>query len=119
MTTSIAVDPVPLRVDEHGAIRVGTSRVTLDVIVAEHRRGASPERIAEEYDTLELADVYAVIAYFLRHGDEVKTYLERREREAVAIRTTLERAGMSSPELAQAIQQRWTQAGNPHASSPE
>jgi uncharacterized protein (DUF433 family) len=71
---TIQMDPVPLRVDEHGAIRIGNSRVTLDVIIAEHKRGASPEENAEEYDTLELADVYTAIGYYLRHAGQVAVY---------------------------------------------
>jgi hypothetical protein len=33
MTITLHADPVPLRVDDTGAIRVGQSRVTLDVLL--------------------------------------------------------------------------------------
>jgi hypothetical protein len=39
---------------------------------------------------LDLADVYAVIAYYLRHRDEVRAYLKRREEEAEALRAKIE-----------------------------
>ena len=42
------------------------------------------------YDTLVLADVYAVIAYYLRHRDEVRVYLKRRAEEAAALRAKIE-----------------------------
>ena len=54
MSIAIRTDPVPLKMDEDGAIRVGGTRMTLDLIIAEHQAGASPEQIAAEYDTLSL-----------------------------------------------------------------
>lgn len=95
MTTTIQADPLPLRLDEDGVIRVGDSRITLDTILAEHKKGSSPETIAQEFDTLQLADVYAAIAYALRHPTEVAAYLERREEEAEAMRNQVEAAGMT------------------------
>ena len=41
-------------------------------------------------NTLVLADVYAVIAYYLRHRDEVRAYLKGREEEAQALRAKIE-----------------------------
>ena len=32
----------------------------------------------EPYDLLVLADIYSLIAYYLRHRDEVRAYLKRR-----------------------------------------
>jgi hypothetical protein len=42
------------------------------------------------YDTLELADVHAVVAYYLRHREEVRSYLKRRQTEAEALRAKIE-----------------------------
>jgi len=42
------------------------------------------------YDTLGLADVHAVIAFYLRHRDEVRAYLKRRAEEAQALRAKIE-----------------------------
>ena len=36
------------------------------------------------------ADVHAVIAYYLRHRDEVRAYLKRRGEEAEALRAKIE-----------------------------
>jgi hypothetical protein len=94
--------------------------VTLDVLLAEHRKGASPEAIAEELDTLDLADIYAAIAYCLRHGDEVAAYLQRRQHQADMMRKKVEDAGMTSPDLPGAIQKRWSEKENgPLASSSQ
>ena len=79
-------DPVPLRVEEDGAIRVGQSRVLLEIVIGAYRRGQSPEEIARAYDTVELSDVYRVISFYLRHRTEVDDYVRRREEEAEDLR---------------------------------
>jgi len=83
-------DPLPLRRDEGDVIRVGTSRISLDLVVEQYENGATPEDVVRAYDTLALADVYAVIAYYLRHRDEVRAYLTRRADEAAALRAKIE-----------------------------
>src|SRR5262249_12164033 len=83
-------EPPPLRVDEGGVVRVGNSRISLDLIVEQYENGMTPENMARAYDTLELADIFAVIAYYLRHRTEVEAYLKRREQEAAALRTKIE-----------------------------
>ena len=56
-----------LRSDEGGAIRVGNSRILLDLVVLEYENGMTPEEIVRAYDTLTLSEVYGVVAYYLRH----------------------------------------------------
>lgn len=82
----------PLRVDEGGAVRVGNSRISLDLVVEQYENGMTPEDMVRAYDTLVLADVHAVIAYYLRHRDEVRGYLKRRAEEAEALRVKIEAA---------------------------
>ena len=82
----------PLRLDEGGAVRVGKSRVKLDLVVEQYENGMTPEDLVRAYDTLDLADVHAVIAYYLRHRDEVRAYLKQREEEAEALRAKIEAA---------------------------
>lgn len=53
-------------------------------------RGATPEEIAQDYSAVSLADVYAVIAYYLRHRDEVAKYLQARAREHAELRREIE-----------------------------
>ncbi len=86
----IHTDPPPLRVDEGGAIRVGNSRISLDLVVEQYENGMTPEEMIRAYDTLRLADVYAVIAYYLRHRDEVQAYLKRRAEEAEILQAKIE-----------------------------
>ena|SRR3712207_9543394 len=73
-----------------GAVRVGNSRVSLDLIVEQYENGMTPEDMVRAYDTLVLPDVYAAIAYYLRHRGEVRAYLMRREEEAEALRAKIE-----------------------------
>jgi uncharacterized protein (DUF433 family) len=83
-------DLPPLRVDEGGAVRVGKSRISLDLVIEQYENGMTPEEMVRAYDTLQLADVYGVIAYYLRHRDEVRAYLKRREEQAEALRAKIE-----------------------------
>jgi hypothetical protein len=64
----------------------------LDCLVEMFDQGASPEEIAEEYDSVALPDVYAVLTYYLRHQDEVKAYLARQATASEAARQTLDAA---------------------------
>jgi uncharacterized protein (DUF433 family) len=66
-----------VRIDEHGVMRIGNSRVMLDSIVAGFEQGHSPETLQQQYPTLSLEEVYGAITYYLAHTDEVHTYLKR------------------------------------------
>lgn len=92
-TLPIHVDGPALRVDEGGVVRVGSSRVSLDLVVEQYENGMTAEELAAAYDTLALADAYAAIAYYLRHGQEVRSYLTRRRGEAAAMRQQIEARG--------------------------
>jgi uncharacterized protein (DUF433 family) len=83
MTFAVQAEVPPVREDpQGGALRVGNSRVLLELVIDAFDDGATPESIVSMYSTLALADVYAVIAYYLNHRSQVKAYLETREREA-------------------------------------
>jgi uncharacterized protein (DUF433 family) len=86
MTLTLHADPLPLRVDEAGTVRVGDTRVTLTTVIQRFHQGDSPETLAKSFAPLLLADIYAVIGYYLRHRAEVDAYLLCEEREADVIR---------------------------------
>ncbi len=69
-----------VRLDEHGVLRVGETRVMLDSVVAAFEQGHSPETICQQYPALTLEEAYGAIAYYLGHRDEVAKYLERQDR---------------------------------------
>jgi uncharacterized protein (DUF433 family) len=83
--------PAPLRQNEHGVLLVGDTRVTLDSVVARFDAGATPEEIVQQFPSLDLAEVYAVVAYLLGNRAEVDEYLEARDRAAATIRAENER----------------------------
>jgi uncharacterized protein (DUF433 family) len=101
-------DPVPLQIDAEGTIRVRGKRITLDLIVEEFKHGLPPERMVDEYDTLQLAEVYAVIAYYLRHAEEVDAYIERRNIAARKLQAQIEtqRPPLSRSELLARLEAR-------------
>ena len=79
MKLSIEPETAPLTTGQDGAVRIGKSRITLDTIVYAFNEGANAEQILERYPSLQLADIYSVIGYYLRHRSEVDTYLKERE----------------------------------------
>ena len=86
----IPLEAPPLRVEPSGAIRVGNSRVLLELVVRAFQDGATPEAIAQRYPAASLADVYGAITYYLRHRDEVERYLAERERAADQVRREID-----------------------------
>jgi hypothetical protein len=74
MPFTVKTDAPPLREDAAGALRVGDSRVLLELVIRTFQDGSTAEYLvqreqkAEEDSTLALADVYAVITYY-QQGD--------------------------------------------------
>jgi uncharacterized protein (DUF433 family) len=81
---------IPLRTDEDGVIRIGDTRITLETIVACHKRQDTPEQIHEGFSTLALADIYAVVAYYLANTQEVDAYIQHVEEEGEQLRKVWE-----------------------------
>jgi uncharacterized protein (DUF433 family) len=79
----------PLSQDDTGAVRVGHSRVLLEIVIQAFQDGASPESIAQQYSTLTLSDVYSTIAYYLQHQEAIEAYLNQREQLAESVRQRL------------------------------
>jgi uncharacterized protein (DUF433 family) len=90
MAMDILTEAPPLRVDADGAIRIGQSRVLLELVIRAFQDGATAEEIVQRYSTTTLADIYAVIAYYLRHSDLVHRYLLEREKQADEVRSKIE-----------------------------
>ena len=86
MPLAVAPERLPLAEDADGVMRVGGTRVTLDTVAGAFNDGATAEDIVSMYTSLDLGDVYAVIAYCLRRRADVDAYLRRREEEGAAVR---------------------------------
>ena len=91
MNPTDTTERVPVHTDADGVIRVGGTRVTLDTMIAAFETGATAEEIAQQYPSVWLADVYAVIAYYLRHRPEIRSYLHQRGQQAARVREENER----------------------------
>ena len=81
---------VPLREEPPGVLRVGTSRVLLELVLHAFKAGATPEAIVQSYDTLNLADVYAVVSRYLTAPGPFEEYLRLREEVAAKARRQIE-----------------------------
>lgn len=90
MSLEIRVEPAPLKVERDGVVRVGGTRVTLDTIVYAFRQGATAEEILQRYPSLDLADIYAAIGYYLHYPADVEGYLAVREEQAKRVREEIE-----------------------------
>jgi hypothetical protein len=53
--------------------------------------GSTPEQIAHDYDVLSIADVYAVVNYYLHHRSDVDAHLAEATEAAAGIRDNVER----------------------------
>ena len=81
---------VPLRADEEGVIRVGSTRVTLQSVIADFHRGATPEEIVHDYPVLNVADVYYIVGYYLANQAEVDSYIQHQREDVERIRRAWE-----------------------------
>jgi uncharacterized protein (DUF433 family) len=101
MAFSIVEEPIPLKVDVDGVVRVGGTRVTLDTVVYAFKQGATAEEIMQQYPSLQLADIYSAIGYYLRRQSEVEAYLREREQQAEEVK-----AKYSQPVDVQGLRER-------------
>lgn len=90
MTASISAEPVPIQMDGSGTYRIAETRVTLDSVLAAYQSGATAEAIADRFPSIGLADVYAVISWYLHHMDQAHEYLRTRHTEAEQLRQQVE-----------------------------
>jgi uncharacterized protein (DUF433 family) len=60
-----------------GNYYVAGTRVSLDSIVHAFRYGESPETICQNFELLQLEEVYGVIAYYLANQADIDSYLIR------------------------------------------
>jgi uncharacterized protein (DUF433 family) len=97
MTLMLTAESPPLSVDDKGSVRVAGSRVLLEFIVHDHEQGLTAEQIAERYTSIGLADVYAVLSYYLRHKSQVDDYVTRRNTEAAQLRSLIEKKQNKTP----------------------
>jgi uncharacterized protein (DUF433 family) len=82
--------PPPLITSQDGTVRIAATRVSLETVVTAFDAGATAEEIVQQYPSLDLASVYAVIAYVLDHRRDVDEYVARRLGEVQTLRAQIE-----------------------------
>jgi uncharacterized protein (DUF433 family) len=90
MSVVVSTSEVKLTKTEAGVLRIGDSRVSLDTVINAFAQGATPEQIVEDYDSLQLSEVYAVISYYLQNREEVENYLAQRKEQREKLRRQIE-----------------------------
>ena len=78
MNLAAVNEKIPIETDKDGAIRIGNTRVTLETLTSAFNNGSTAEEIVYQFPVLNLADVYAVITYYLRNKDIVEKYINNR-----------------------------------------
>jgi uncharacterized protein (DUF433 family) len=92
MTLIVEAQSPPLQTDRDGVVRVGDTRVTLDTVIHAFNQGHTAEEIVSHYPALKLADVYAVVSYYLNNRAKVNAYLQQQEDSAEKIWREIEAA---------------------------
>jgi len=91
VSVTIQTDPLLLHEDSSGSLRIGKTRVLVELVLWAFQDGATPEAIVQRYPTLSLVDVYTVITCYLQHQDEMERYLAKQEQRATEVRKRIER----------------------------
>ena len=90
MNLIIQPESIPIEIKEDGVARISGTCVTLDTVVGAFNHGASAEEIAQQYPSLVLSDIYAVITYYLREKATVDAYLAEYRQHGEQIRQEVE-----------------------------
>lgn len=64
-----------------GRPRIAGRRVSVQQMAVLSKKGLSAEEIVNEYEFLNLAQVYAALAYYHANKDEIEAYLAEEEAE--------------------------------------
>ncbi|UBF28057.1 DUF433 domain-containing protein [Kovacikia minuta CCNUW1] len=64
-----------------GRPRIATTRFSVEQIAVLHKQGLTAAEIVKEFDFLNLAQVYAALAYYHANTEEIETYLAEEEAE--------------------------------------
>ncbi len=73
---------IPLHLTSDGTIRVGETRVSLETIIESYLTGDQPEDIHEGFPFIDLADIYLIIAFYLKNKEAVDQYLAKQNEES-------------------------------------
>lgn len=100
MSVLVSTSEIKLTKTDAGVFRVGNTRVSLDSVLIAFNQGATPEQIVQDYDTLELSEVYSVITYYLENRKELDSYLAERSERREELRAQSNQNGIRERLLA-------------------
>lgn len=83
-------EAVPLFQDEYGRVRVKGSRVTLDTLIANFKKGYKPKQIQDGFPTLSLEQITGAIEWYRSHRSEADAYLKEQYEAGERIRKEIE-----------------------------
>jgi len=70
-----------------GKARIAGHRIrVMDIVVWHEKRGWSPDEIVALYPSLTLGDIYAALAYYFDHREEIEAEFERETAQIVALK---------------------------------
>jgi uncharacterized protein (DUF433 family) len=78
MALPLAAIPVPLRLTDGGIMRIGQTRVMLEVFITALNEGLSTEDLIAEFPEVAAHDVFALLSYYAAHQAAVDAYVEER-----------------------------------------
>ena len=82
---------IPITVKEDGSWNVTGTRVTVEALIDQFKRGSTPEQILDDFPNISLASIYWIIGYYLSNQETVDQYISTRDEEAKAIKAKFER----------------------------
>lgn len=72
-----------------GRPRIAGHRIRVqDVVVWHYQLGLSPDEIVSNHPTITLSDVYAALAYYHDHRDEIRQQMEQDDQLAATLRSS-------------------------------
>jgi uncharacterized protein (DUF433 family) len=80
----------PITLDTDGVYRVGATRVRLETVITAFQWGCTAEEILQKYPSLELAEIYSTITFYLENREFVDAYMESRRRQRDEVSQELE-----------------------------
>lgn len=103
-----------------GEFYVGDSRVTVQTLAVNWKRGASPEEIQAAFPSLSLVAIYGTITYYLEHQDALDAHFGETEELLAAHQATVEAQRPAFfAELRARLTAHRTQRGEPRSDEPD
>jgi len=88
--------PAVLNAWNDGTIRVGSTRVLLELVIHQFKQGSTAEQIQHSFPSLTLREVYGAVYYYLEHTADVEEYLTTQETQAQVQERTVREAQVST-----------------------